>query len=248
MKRLLTPSVLVIAASTLLAGCSLTSQLTQVNPEQVKDKTWVLISANNQPVPSGSRVTLELRPSLPDQGRINGRAQCNNYFGGYRVADSKIHFTGIGSTRMACPIVQMNQEKQYFDLLPSMDYLTIKGNELTLSQQTGSSRLMYAAESETVRGEVMIRQGRVFPAGSEIILKLQERGSSDASTSTVVGLERMRLSKEVQGSFKYVINYAPQRVKSGVDYELSAQVLQRGRVIYASKVKPVVRLQSTSVR
>ena len=35
--------------------------------------------------------------------KVNGRAACNRYFGNYEITDTKITFSSIGATRMACP-------------------------------------------------------------------------------------------------------------------------------------------------
>ncbi|OED43748.1 hypothetical protein ACH42_09320 [Endozoicomonas sp. (ex Bugula neritina AB1)] len=242
MTRLLNRSVLLVAAGAVLCGCSAMNKQTQVDPELVKNKTWVLMSMNGQSASSESRVTIEFRPSLPDQGRISGRAQCNNYFGGYRVADNKITFSSLGSTKMACPTNLMDKEKQYLDAFPMVDSLNIQDNELTLKQRNGSMNLTYVAETSVVSGELVTKKG-YFPAGSEIIIKLQDN-SMGGQPEGVIGIERVRLGRDISVGFKYTVNYAPQLVKPGRNYELSAQVLQRGKLLYTTKLNPSVRLNS----
>ena len=246
MTRSITGSVLVIAAGAVLCGCSTTDKLTQIDPEVVKNKTWVLMSMNGQPAVNDSRTTIEFRPSLPDQGRISGRAQCNNYFGGYRVADNKLSFSSIGATRMACPMNLMDKEKQYIEAFPKVDYISIKGDEMILSQKQGGLMLSYAAETGVVSGEIVTSTG-YFPAGSEIIIKLQDSSMNDEPEG-VIGVERVRLGRDVEEGFKYQVNYAPQLVKQERDYELSAQVLQRGRLLYVTKMKPMVKLRSEEMK
>ena len=246
MTRFLNRSVIVIAAGAVLYGCGTMDKLTQVDPELVKDKTWVLMSMNGQPTINDPRVTIEFRPSLPEQGRISGRAQCNNYFGGYRVTDNKIMFSSMGATRMTCPMNRIDKEKQYLEAFPLIDYLTISDNELALKQKKGDLILTYAAEIGVVSGEIVTRRG-YFPAGSEIIIKLQDSSMSDQPEG-VIGIERVRLGRDVSDGFKYVVNYAPQLVKPGRDYELSAKVLQRGRLLYSSKMKPTVQLRSEMMK
>lgn len=246
MTRLLNRSALLIATGAVLCGCTTMDKVTQVNPELVKNKTWVLMSMNGQPVKNDARVTIEFRPSLPDQGRISGRAQCNNYFGGYRVADNKIIFSSIGSTRMACPMDLMDREKQYLDAFPKVDYLGIQGNELTLKRKAGDLKLTYAAETGVISGELMTKKGH-FPAGSEIIIKLQDANLGDQPEG-VIGIERVRLGRDVSDGFKYTVNYAPQLVKPGRDYEISAQVLHRGKLLYTTKMKPSVQLNSMTMQ
>ena len=238
MTRFLKHSVLAVAAGAVLSGCSTTEKLTKLEPDLVQNKTWVLIAMDGKSVAGDSRVTIEFRPSLPDQGRISGRAQCNNYFGGYRIADGKITFSSLGSTRMACPMPLMDLEKQYLQSFPNMNDIESGGNELTLLDKQSESKLTYAAETGVIRGEIIPASGR-FPAGSEIIIRLQDSNTGDRPEG-VIGEERIRLGRDIDEGFSYSVNYAPQLVKPGRDYELAVQVLQRGRLLYTTRMKPVV--------
>ena len=235
-------SVMIFAAGAILTGCSSVEKLTGIDPQMVNNKTWVLTSINENPVVAGSRVTMEMQPSMVDQGRISGRAPCNNYFGGYRIADNKISFTPLGSTKMMCPVPIMNQEQMFLSAFPNLDKIEFKPNELTLKNSKGHEELHFASESAMVRGQIKPTSGS-FPAGSEVIIKLQEAGVPEGS-SVVIGTERTRLGRDVEGAIDYSVMYAPQLVKPGKEYEITVQVLHRGRLLYTTKAKPSVPLKS----
>ena len=245
MTYFLNRSVVILTAGAILTGCSSMEKLTSIDTDMVDNKTWVLTSINGNPVVSGSRVTMEIQPSMPDQGRISGKAPCNNYFGGYRIANNKISFTPLGATKMMCQMPAMNQEQKYLDAFPKLDSIEFKPDQLILKNSKGDEVLMYASESAVIRGEIKPTSGN-FPAGSEVIIKLQEAGMPEGSAG-VIGIERERLGRDIEGALSYSINYAPQLVKPGKEYEISVQVLHRGRLLYTTKMKPSVPLKSMPV-
>ena len=242
MKRFLNRSATLLAAGAILAGCSSMNTLTGIDPGQVNNKTWVLTSINDNPVVTGSRVTMEIQPSMPDQGRISGQAPCNKYFGGYRIANNEISFTPPGATRMMCPTPIMKQESMFLKALPNLNKIEFATDELTLKNSKGNEVLHFAAESAKVRGQITPSSG-TLPAGSEIIVKLQEAGTDDGVTG-VIGVKRTRLGRDVEGAFDYSVNYAPQLVKPGREYEITARVLHRGNLLYTTRMKPSVSLKS----
>lgn len=63
--------------------------------------------------------------------KVNGRAACNRYFGNYEITDTKITFSSIGATRMACP-GDGEWEAEFFQTLETVDTYTLKDDVLTL--------------------------------------------------------------------------------------------------------------------
>ena len=241
MIRFLNRSLTLLAAGAILTGCSSMDTLTGIDSDMVNNKTWVLTSINDTPLVTGSRVTMEIQPSMPDQGRISGQGPCNKYFGGYRIASNKISFTPLGATKMMCPMPIMKQEDMFLKAFPNLDKIEFSPNELTLKSSKGNEVLLFASESAKVRGQIKPSSG-TLPAGSEIIIKLQEAGMSDGAAG-VIGVKRTRLGRDVEGAFDYSLNYAPQLVKPGKEYEITAQVLHRGNLLYTTRMKPSVPLK-----
>ena len=241
MTNVLTRSASLLAAGAMLAGCSSIDTLTGIDSSIVDNKTWVLTSINDKPVVAGSRVTMEIQPSMPDQGRISGQGPCNKYFGGYRIASNKISFTPLGATKMMCPTPIMKQEDMFLMAFPNLDKIEFAPNELTLKSSKGHEVLHFASESAKVEGQIRPSSG-TLPAGSEVIIKLQEAGMDDGSTG-VLGVKRTRLGRDVEGAFDYTVHYAPQLVKPGKEYEITAQILHRGNLLYTTRMKPSVPLK-----
>ena len=238
MKRLI-HSCIVLTVGAALFGCS-THKLTGVEPQLVENKTWVLTSMNGQAVP-GPRVTMVLRPATAQDGRIGGQAQCNRYFGSYQVADNKINFTPMGGSRAACPAPFMTKEAEYLASFPKLDHITFKGHELILSCCDDEPQLKFVSESAVVSGQISAAQGSFTP-GSEIIVVLQDSSRPD-DPAGVIGIERISIGRnaDVVG---YEVKYAPELVNPNTSYEVLAEVVENGQVVFFSVEKPSVNLRS----
>jgi heat shock protein HslJ len=87
-------------------------------------------SGNPQPIIAGSEITLVFGGSKPT---IGGRSGCNSYGGKYAIDGTKISFTEIVSTLMACesqPL--MEQEAQFQQALRGVERYQITGDQLEL--------------------------------------------------------------------------------------------------------------------
>jgi heat shock protein HslJ len=83
---------------------------------------WVLDDLAGGGVVSGVRATL----SFPEAGKIAGNGSCNRFFGMSEIAGKEIKFTGLGSSRMACPEPIMNQETKYLNALQAAEHFEWK--------------------------------------------------------------------------------------------------------------------------
>ena len=78
---------------------------------------WQLVEVNGVAV---SPLPGERRPFLRfDEAKkqVTGFAGCNNFFGGYALDGSSLKFGPVGSTRMACPDLQMSLETEFLKAL-----------------------------------------------------------------------------------------------------------------------------------
>src|SRR5688572_32453769 len=74
---------------------------------------WRLESFGNGKPRAGTQPTLE----FPTEGRASGNGSCNRFNGIVIVADDGIKFTGLATTRKACPEAVMRQEEDYLAAL-----------------------------------------------------------------------------------------------------------------------------------
>jgi len=64
-------------------------------------------------------------------GQVRGNGGCNNFFGSYETMDHSIHFSNVGSTRMACSSGE-DTERAFLTALVQADRYQISGEVLEL--------------------------------------------------------------------------------------------------------------------
>lgn len=90
--------------------------------------------------------TLEFRPD----GRLGGKASCNNYGGAYKAADGRLNVSNMFATKMACPEPQMAQERALLSSLEGDVAYAMNGSTLTIDGTDG--RKIVARRVPTPKG------------------------------------------------------------------------------------------------
>jgi heat shock protein HslJ len=118
----------------------------QLTPAPMTGTTWYLISIIDSSGTIWSPVTGNpISLLFSADGKINGNAGCNQYFGSYTVSGNTLSINSpLGTTVMYCgePGV-MDLETTYLSILPQMKAYKISGNDLTLSDGTGKITMRY---------------------------------------------------------------------------------------------------------
>ena len=107
---------------------------------------WIAESLNGKELKfkeAGSEVFITLEAG---NKKIFGKAGCNRFFGVYEQNDSRLTFSGMGATRMACP--DMDIETAFFKVLEDTRSFVIKKNKLTLKDD-GNVIAVFKAQQET---------------------------------------------------------------------------------------------------
>lgn len=97
-------------------------------------KRWKLVEMNGRPVVNTNTDGREYFITLQkDENRMSGYAGCNSFFGNYELKPmGRISFSKIGSTMMACP--NMNIEQELFKILEMTDNYTLSPDGLHLNK------------------------------------------------------------------------------------------------------------------
>ncbi len=125
-----------------VAGCksqqkSVTSQpqpqITTPKPEMV-ETYWKLTELMGKPIVKNENMQKEIYIILKKEGnRVNGFSGCNTIMGQYELKEgSRITFSGMASTMMACP--DMATESEFNKMLGTVDNYSINGNTMTLNK------------------------------------------------------------------------------------------------------------------
>lgn len=134
-----------------LNGCKTSStQIKSDKPSAAKEITlvgtkWLLVELRGKAI-SGSTERMEAPYiQLTRDLKVSAYAGCNRMFGGYELQDgSRIRFTGMASTRMACPDPQT--ERILSDVLGATDNYSLQGNRMTLNKARMAPLAVFVAE------------------------------------------------------------------------------------------------------
>lgn len=93
----------------------------------------------------GGAGVLDRAPTLefPDSGRVAGNASCNRYFGSVRFDGDSIHFSAMGSTRMACADDINAQEQRFLAALSEAATFTVEDSILFIASRNLAQPLRF---------------------------------------------------------------------------------------------------------
>ena len=94
---------------------------------------WRLVELQGQAVVNNVESKEQYYIQLSQDGKVSAFAGCNRMFGGYEMKDGlRISFTGMASTRMACP--DMKTEQILSEVLNTVDNYSLNGTRMTLNK------------------------------------------------------------------------------------------------------------------
>ena len=101
--------------------------------QSVTEKYWKLTEINGQPISGDFNKEPHFILKNKDN-RVNGNGSCNGFGGSYTLDEEtlRISFTGLFSTKMACP--DMSVEQAFMDVLNKADNYSLNGDTLTLNK------------------------------------------------------------------------------------------------------------------
>lgn len=129
MKRLIgiLPAFVLMLA---LGACTVQNKNQAAEGDSVLDAYWVLLSLEGQDVQQPQNTQTAFLRFEEGKTRVHGFTGCNRFFGRYELSGQQLTLSDLGSTRMACPI--MDQENKLLDVLSRVDNYRIAGQLLTL--------------------------------------------------------------------------------------------------------------------
>lgn len=98
---------------------------------------WTLASYGDPGDPTPMREGTEITLAFDAEGKANGNADCNSYFGSYTAKEGEFTLGPVGSTMMACEEPVMQQETAYLQLLDAVTRYKVSGDELQITTPDG---------------------------------------------------------------------------------------------------------------
>lgn len=103
-------------------------------PASLLRAEWVVTAIDGKPVLASATPTV----TFEADGKINGMASCNRFFGGYSLSGEGLAVGPLGSTKMLCEPEVMEQEAALFALLEAASGFAMGENgQLTLRVPDG---------------------------------------------------------------------------------------------------------------
>ena len=131
----------VLIALALAVACACEQKVSPVAPPVgLWNTAWRLEDLGGIGAIDDGEVTLE----FPEEGKAAGHGTCNRYFATVTVTADAIRFSGIGSTRMACPEALANQETNYLKALESAESFVIEGTSLAIHSRDLPAPLLFS--------------------------------------------------------------------------------------------------------
>ncbi|MCB0205620.1 MAG: transporter substrate-binding domain-containing protein [Anaerolineae bacterium] len=106
------------------------------------DGSWTVTGINGASPVGGVTLTSDFV-----RGNLSGSGGCNTYNTTYETNDGfRLLINPLSSTQVACDQQIMDQENQFFNLLPQMTRFTVDGSNMTLTDTAGSQSLQYVRQ------------------------------------------------------------------------------------------------------
>jgi heat shock protein HslJ len=124
-----------LAVASVMFGCA-PSPLASADEEGLTQREWLAETINGKPVITPGRVTLTFK-----DGRVSGRAGCNQYSGPAEYGKAKLNIGPLVSTKMACTGAGiMQQESEFLATLQTAEnYAFRSDNRLLVTGSSGGS-------------------------------------------------------------------------------------------------------------
>jgi len=123
------------------AGATASAQPSTATPAanvpDIRGTDWRLVAVGDNPVAVADTQRVPRIQLQPDSKQMNGSGGCNRMFGVYELNGDALRFSGIGSTRMACPD-GMDTESAFLSALQRVARWKITGQQLDLSDASGA--------------------------------------------------------------------------------------------------------------
>ncbi|WP_111640841.1 META domain-containing protein [Marinimicrobium alkaliphilum] len=131
-------ALLICLWALLAAGCQAEAQRATSLPPilsepassaELQAVVWRVTRIGDSPVVQNSPARIQ----FSDNGKVNGNASCNRFFGEYEHAQGKLRLLGPpGATKMMCLPHLMTQETQVLESLIQVDRAEVKAGQLLL--------------------------------------------------------------------------------------------------------------------
>jgi heat shock protein HslJ len=118
---------------------SSTTATSTVNAKGFTEKKWTWVKTINEGKTTTPKKPTVFTITFAKDGTLTGTTDCNNFFGSYKVTDTKLTFGVLGSTQMFC---EDSQESDFIISLQGTNSYSIdKSSNLTITNASSTMTL-----------------------------------------------------------------------------------------------------------
>lgn len=137
----------------LTGACTTQNKHMTTEKDIIQDTYWMLVSMEGEELQAPANTRTAYIRFEEGKDEVNGFTGCNNFFGKYELSGDSVRLSGLGSTKMMCPII--DQENKLMAVLEQVDAYSIADYLLTL-YSNGAAVATFRAGND--RGEIITEQ------------------------------------------------------------------------------------------
>jgi len=211
---------------TLAASC-IKRETGNISPAvfHIEGPEWRLVEVSGTPV---SPLAGEKQPHIifdPAQKQVTGFAGCNNFFGSYELNGSSLKFGPVGSTRMACPDLQMSLETEVFIALDKTRSWDIRDGVLLLldDSEVLARFIIHSRDDVAADLESMTFLSSWFQSGHVTLShgEYREPAAPGSASEIVVKLSDKRVFGLIEGKETGAVVLVTSTAGTGTFYDLA---------------------------
>lgn len=248
-------------ALTLLDAGGVTVAAFAAQSTDLAGTSWNVISYNNgkQAVVS-TLADVSLTANFGADGRVSGKAGCNNYTGAYTLSGKDgIQIGPLATTRKLCaePAGVMEQEQQFVTAMSTAATFRMEADRLELRTADGALAVQFqraqeaavpakqdaasaaagaaATMSATVSGTVTYLVRMALPPDANVDVSINNAQLADAPPEMTLLATISFPTEGKQVPIPYVLPYDPTKVQEGALYSIRARITDAtGRLLFTS--------------
>ncbi|WP_187262993.1 META domain-containing protein [Pontibacter beigongshangensis] len=145
--------LLMILGIIFMAGCTIRNTSVAGEQNTLLDTDWVLLSFAENEVPATPKTNTSFIHFDSENDKVKGFAGCNRFFGTYTLKGERLSLHSLGSTRMACPDIEV--ENYLMKVFETVTSYKIAGELLTLYSKNTAVAIFRAGEAQRPDHEVV---------------------------------------------------------------------------------------------
>lgn len=198
-------------------------------------KRWILSRIGNEKI-TADKPFVEFSE---EEKRISGDAGCNRFLGGFEMNGTKLKFSNVAGTLMACADEKANRlERNFLQSLNDVNKFEIEGDTLRLFVKN-KPNLVFRANAANTEGKTASVTGKVLylpriALAPNAVIKVMLLDISKADAKSTIIAEQTINAENRQVPFDFELKYDPNEINQRSPYAVRAEIYENGKLRFTS--------------